>query len=58
VNVTAPAVAMAGQSMEAAMVGTFLVCLRALVTAVLGSAWIGPTGERSKVPIYPPGSPD
>jgi hypothetical protein len=36
---------MAGQPMEAAMVGTFLVCLGALVIAILGCAWIGPTGE-------------
>ena len=27
------------------MVGTFLVCLGALVIAILGCAWIGPTGE-------------
>jgi hypothetical protein len=36
---------MAGQPMEAAMVGTLLVCLGALVIAVVGCAWIGPTGE-------------
>jgi hypothetical protein len=44
--------AMAGQPMEAAMVGTFLVCLGALVIAILGCAWIGPAGEsqQDKVP--------
>jgi hypothetical protein len=45
VNVTAPALAVAGQPMEEAMVGTFLVCLGALVIAILGGAWIGPTGD-------------
>jgi len=52
VKVAAPAMAMAGQPMEAAMVGTFLVCLGALVIAILGCAWIGPAGEsqQDKVP--------
>jgi hypothetical protein len=52
VKVAAPAVAMAGQPMEAAMVGTLLVCLGALVIAILGCAWIGPAGEsqQDKVP--------
>jgi hypothetical protein len=38
--------AMAGQPMEATMVGTLLVCLGALVVAVLGCAWVRPADGR------------
>jgi len=36
----------AGKPMEAAMIGTFVVCLIALVIAVLGCAWVAPNEIR------------
>jgi hypothetical protein len=45
-------------TMEAAMFGTFLVCLGALAIAILGCAWIGPTGESQQEKIPKPAEPE
>ena len=43
---TPPAALGGRRSMEAAMIGTFLVSVAALVIAVLGCAWVKPVASR------------